>query len=192
MNIEALVSSLSDSERKALLKSLQQTDNNAKKEAELKLIDKNKDINHCAYKLLKQGKVYAYCYVISPFAAASTDVTVFMFKRGVNYSTVKAQGNFFGRSFDENSRTPCGQIREMPRSTFGKPDKSTAMQISWDEFKEAYTNHCETVLSNFNNDFFEMENSSATHDNSSEHDDSSDVVSEDETNETSADEDPAN
>lgn len=160
MNIEALIASLSDTERKSLLKALQQSNKNNEKTAEQKLIDMNNDIVGKSYKLLKYGKTYGYCYVISPYAACSADVTVFMFDTEIAYNTVKAPGNHFGRSFDNSSLVFGGRICEMSYASLTKANNTSAVPVSWDEFRDKYTDYCVRVLTKLNEGFFGKESSS--------------------------------
>lgn len=160
MNIDALVASLSEPEKKTLLKTLQQTSKNNEKEAEQSAIDKNNDIVGKSYKLIKYGKPYAYCHIISPYAANTSDVTVFMFNTDTAYKTVKIEGKHFGRSFDSNSSVFGGKICEMSHATFTKPNSTAVEVISWSQFKDAYTDYCNQVLDKLHNGYFGMENSS--------------------------------
>lgn len=160
MNIEALIASLSDAEKKSLLKTLQQSSKNNEKAAEQKLIDENNDIVGKSFQLLKYGKTYGYCHVISPYAACAADVTVFMFETEIAYNTVKAAGNHFGRSFDNSSKVFGGKICEMSHASFTKADSTSVAPISWEEFKNKYTDYCVRLLTKLNDGFFGMESSS--------------------------------
>ena len=53
-----------------------------------------------------------------------------------------------------------GRICEMSYASLTKANNTSAVPVSWDEFRDKYTDYCVRVLTKLNEGFFGMESSS--------------------------------